>query len=250
MILIGTIGHGGTVAIQAHTGEEPLRASARPCGWVSWGGWLFDPHPLPPNPADPPSQFPKTPKTNRFGHKAWCVRLISYRAATKTESTFNLGSPYSILTYSGTGEPWDKTKTSWWRPEWGYFPWGDPGGWGDRLRDADPGVPMPTGDQLHELALRTEGPDDRRFYPSAPIPLPRRGWRWGAQFPNEGGFSPCRLEILMPPGTRYNLFVTATYYRKARLRGETGSGADRANVWIEVQTTVGHVAPPCPEGGG
>ena len=58
------------------------------------------------------------------------------------------------------------------------------------------------------------------------------------------------LAGLMPPGTRYNFFVTATYYRKARLRGETGSGAERANVWIEVQTTVGHVAPPCPEGGG
>jgi hypothetical protein len=54
----------------------------------------------------------------------------------------------------------------------------------------------------------------------------------------------------MPPGTRYNIFVTATYYRKARLRGETGSGAERANVWIEVQTRSATVAPPCPEGGG
>lgn len=250
MMIIGTTTRAGAVALQANTGEDPLRVSARPCGLMCWGGWLFDPHPLPANPADPPSLFPKTPKENRFRHRPWCVRLISYHDVIRTPFTFSVPSPYSTLTYCRkTGEPWDRTKTDWWRAEWGHFAWGSPQGDGPPLREAEPGIPTPTGHQLYELALRTGGPGTSRFYPDATIPLPRRGLQGGILFPNEGGFTPCRLDVLMPPGTLYNLFVTATYFRKSRARGETGSEAERGNVWIEVLTSVCHVALPCVKGG-
>ncbi len=243
MRLIGSESFGRTLGVEQAGGCETLRPSARPCGWLGWGGWLYEPHPLPPNPADPPGQFPKTPKSERWMHHPWCVRLMSYHNATRSAGALELPAPQTILTYSATGQSWDGSQTAWWRGRWGPFIWQEA-----PLREAGGGDAPPTGAQLHALLARETSPDARRYFPFAPFPLPRRGLQESVQFPVTTGVSACRIETLLPLGAPFNLFVKAVYYRKTRAQGTTGPAAERANVWMEAWAFLFHVAPLCEEG--
>lgn len=243
MRLIATESFARTLGVEQTGGQASLRPSARPCGWMSWGGWLFDPHPLPPNPADPPELWPKTPKTGRWMHHAWCVRLMSYRHATRAAGALQLPAPQPILTYSATGQTWDGSQVAWWRGSWGPFFWQEA-----PLREAVGGDDPPTGAQLLELMRRATSPDGRRYFPVATFPLPRRGLQEGVEFPLTPGIGDGRIETLLPPGAPFNLFVKAVYYRKTRARGTTGPTAERANVWVEAWAFLFHVAPLCGEG--
>ena len=243
MILIGAESFGHALAIEQTAGQAELRPSARPCGWLSWGGWLHAEHPLPPNPADPPEMVPKTPKTERWMHHPWCVRLMSYHHATRSANALELSAPQPVLTYSATGEFWDGSQTSWWQGRWGPFIWQE-----RPLREAVGGDAPPTGAQLFALLQRETSPDARRYFPSAPFPLPRRGLLGGVQFPMTTGLSACRIETLLPPGAPFNLFVKAVYYRKTHAQGTTGPEAERANVWTQAWAMLFHVAPLCEEG--